>query len=415
MRFDRRDPEADPARGMKLFATGLLVAMAAVFIVARRYDDVYPWLGYVRAFAEAAMVGGLADWFAVTALFRHPLGVPIPHTAIIPKNKDRIGDNLATFLRQNFLTPRIVARRLESVDMAAAAGRWLSAPATDGRMRRSFGRLLTQLIEALDSEAIGGMIRSAAASRLKTMEAAPMLATALEGAIANNRHEPLIDAAIQWANRALEANEYMIRDAVRERTAWLLRVASLDETIADRIIDAIRGVLSEVAVDPTHPMRRRITQGLVDFAFDMRHLPETRARVEAIKNELIENPELARYLDGLWTSVRDWLLRAAADPEAALAGKLGKTARQLGETLLADPKLRASVNLQARRALVGLVAEYGDEIVRLVSDTIRGWDASTVTDRIETAVGRDLQYIRINGTLIGGLIGLLIHTVSDLL
>ncbi|MCA3254822.1 MAG: DUF445 domain-containing protein [Alphaproteobacteria bacterium] len=400
---------------MKLFATGLLVAMAAVFIVARRYDDVYPWLGYVRAFAEAAMVGGLADWFAVTALFRHPLGVPIPHTAIIPKNKDRIGDNLATFLRQNFLTPRIVARRLESVDMAAAAGRWLSAPATDGRMRRSFGRLLTQLIEALDSEAIGGMIRSAAASRLKTMEAAPMLATALEGAIANNRHEPLIDAAIQWANRALEANEYMIRDAVRERTAWLLRVASLDETIADRIIDAIRGVLSEVAVDPTHPMRRRITQGLVDFAFDMRHLPETRARVEAIKNELIENPELARYLDGLWTSVRDWLLRAAADPEAALAGKLGKTARQLGETLLADPKLRASVNLQARRALVGLVAEYGDEIVRLVSDTIRGWDASTVTDRIETAVGRDLQYIRINGTLIGGLIGLLIHTVSDLL
>jgi uncharacterized membrane-anchored protein YjiN (DUF445 family) len=399
---------------MKLFATGLLVAMAAVFIVARRYDDLYPWLGYVRAFAEAAMVGGLADWFAVTALFRHPLGVPIPHTAIIPKNKDRIGDNLATFLRQNFLTPRIVARRLESVDMAAAAGRWLAEPSHNGRMRRSFGRLLTQLIEALDSEAIGGMMRSAAASRLKSMEAAPMLATALEGAIANDRHEPLIDAAIQWANRALEANEYMIREAVRDRTAWLLRVASLDETIADRIIDAIRGVLSEVAVDPGHPMRRRITQGLVDFAFDMRHLPETRARVEAIKNELIENPELARYLDGLWTSVRDWLLRAAADPEAALAGKLGSAARQLGETLLADPRLRASVNLQARRALVGLVAEYGDEIVRLVSDTIRSWDARTVTDRIETAVGRDLQYIRVNGTLIGGLIGLLIHTVSEL-
>lgn len=400
---------------MKLFATGLLVAMAAVFIVARRYDDLYPWLGYVRAFAEAAMVGGLADWFAVTALFRHPLGVPIPHTAIIPKNKDRIGDNLATFLRQNFLTPRIVARRLEAVDMATAAGRWLAEPSHNGRMRRSFGRLLTQLIEALDSEAIGGMIRQAASSRLKTMEAAPMLATALEGAIANDRHEPLIDAAIQWANRALEANEYMIREAVRDRTAWLLRVASLDETIADRIIDAIRAVLSEVAVDPSHPMRRRITQGLVDFAFDMRHLPETRARVEAIKNELIENPELARYLDGLWTNVRDWLLRAAADPEAALAGKLGATARQLGETLLADPGLRASINLHARRALVGLVAEYGDEIVRLVSDTIRGWDANTVTDRIETAVGRDLQYIRINGTLIGGLIGLLIHTVSELL
>jgi len=414
VRFDRRDLEAHPARGMKLIATGLLVAMACVFIVARRYDDAYPWLGYVRAFAEAAMVGGLADWFAVTALFRHPLGLPIPHTAIIPKNKDRIGDNLATFLRQNFLTPKIVARRLEAVDMAGAAGRWLAAPSQNGRMRRSFGRLLAQLIEALDSEAIGGMIRQAAAARLKTMQAAPLLATAMEGAIANNRHEPLIDAAIQWANRALEANEYMIRDAVRDRTAWLLRVASLDDTIADRIIDAIRGVLSEVAVDPTHPLRRRITQGLADFAFDMRHLPETRDRVEAIKNELIENPDVARYLDGLWTSVRDWLLRAAADPEAALAGRFGATARQFGETLLSDPRLRASINLQARRALVGLVAEYGDEIVRLVSDTIRGWDARTVTDRIETAVGRDLQYIRINGTLIGGLVGLLIHTVSEL-
>ncbi len=400
---------------MKLIATSLLVVMAAVFIVASRYDEFYPWLGYVRAFAEAAMVGGLADWFAVTALFRHPLGLPIPHTAIIPRNKDRIGDNLATFLRQNFLIPGIVARRLERFDMAAAAGRWLAAPSRLGPTRGGFKRLLEQTLEALDNDAIGGLIRNMAAGRLRAMEVSPLLGSAVEAAIEDNRHEPLVDAVVQWIGRALDANEYMIRDAVRERSAWLLRVANLDETIADRIIAAIRSMLDEVAGDPGHPIRRRITKGLQDLAFDLRYLPETRERVEHIKNELLDNPEVGKYLGGLWSSIKAAILRAVNDPEAALAGRLGEAARQLGEALEADPKLRAAVNLYARRAIVGIVAEYGDELVRIVSDTIRGWDARTVTDRIENAVGRDLQYIRINGTLIGGLVGLAIHAVSDLM
>jgi uncharacterized membrane-anchored protein YjiN (DUF445 family) len=400
---------------MKLAATGLLVAAAAVFVAARAWDESYPWLGYVRAFAEAAMVGGLADWFAVTALFRHPLGVPIPHTAIIPRNKDRIGNALATFLRQNFLTPGVVARRLERFDMAAAIGRWLATPRRAAPSKRGLGRLVEQILEALDSEAIGGLVRNMAASRLRAMEVSPLLGSAVEAAIEGNRHEPLIDATIQWAGRALDANEYMIRDAVRDRTVWLLRVANIDDTIADKIIDAVRHLLHEVSGDPYHPMRRRVTQTLQDFAFDLKHLPETRERVEAIKNELLDHPEVGKYLGGLWSSVRTAVLRAVNDPDAALAGRLGEAARNLGETLEADPKLRAAVNLYARRAIVGMVAEYGDELVRIVSDTIRGWDARTVTDRIESAVGRDLQYIRINGTLIGGLVGLTIHTVSELM
>lgn len=242
-----------------------------------------------------------------------------------------------------------------------------------------------------------------------------MLGSAVEAAIEGNRHEPLIDAVIQWAGRALEANEYMIRDAVRDRTAWLLRVANVDETIAEKIIDAIRNLLYEVAGDPHHPMRLRVTKGLQDFAFDLKHLPETRERVEAIKNELVDHPEVGKYLGGLWSSLKTAILRAVNDPDAALAGRLGEAAHKLGETLEADPKLRAAVNLYARRAIVGMVAEYGDELVRIVSDTIRGWDAQTVTDRIENAVGRDLQYIRVNGTLIGGLVGLTIHTVSELM
>jgi uncharacterized membrane-anchored protein YjiN (DUF445 family) len=412
---DHSTPAANGARQMKIVATSLLVVMAAIFILARTLDDAYPWLGYVRAFAEAAMVGGLADWFAVTALFRHPLGLPIPHTAIIPKNKDRIGDTLGLFLRQNFLTPKVVARRLEAFDVAAAAGRWLSAPRGEGRSRRGLARLVRQTFDALDSDAIGGLMRSAVTSRLRQTEISPLLGSALDSAIEGNRHEPLLDAVIQWASRALETHELTIRDAVRERTAWLLRLAAVDERLSDKIIESIRALLTEIAGDPDHPMRKRVTEGLRDFAFDLKHLPETRARAEAIKNELLENPEVAAYLGGLWTNVRALIERALTDPQAAFAGKLGEAARRLGETLLSDAGLRAAVNLYVRRAVVGIVTEYGDEITRIVSDTVRGWDARTVTTRVESAVGRDLQYIRINGTLIGGLVGLTIHAVSELL
>jgi uncharacterized membrane-anchored protein YjiN (DUF445 family) len=250
---------------------------------------------------------------------------------------------------------------------------------------------------------------------MRAMEISPLLGSAIETSIEGNRHEPLIDTTVQWAMRTLDANEYLIRDAVRERTAWLLRVANIDETISDRIIDGVRTLLLEVSGDPDHPLRARVTKGLQDFAFDLRHLPETRARVEAIKNELLDHPHVGGYLEGLWSSIKAAILRAVDNPEAAVAGRLGEAARKLGETLQDDPKLRGAVNLYARRAIVGTVAEYGDELVRLVSDTIRGWDARTVTDKIEAAVGRDLQYIRINGTLIGGLVGLTIHSVSELM
>jgi uncharacterized membrane-anchored protein YjiN (DUF445 family) len=298
--------------------------------------------------------------------------------------------------------------------MAAAAGRWLAAP-REASARRGFGKLVAQAVEALDSEEIGGLIRNAVGGRLRRMEVSPLLGKAMEAAIAGGRHEPVLDAAVQWAARALDANEYMIRDAVHERTAWLLRLANLDETIADRIVDAIRKMLDEIAGDPEHPVRRRATKGLADLAFDMQYLGETREKVERLKQDVIESPAVGDYIDGLWTDMKRSILVAANDPDAALSGRLGEAARKLGETLLADARLRGAVNLYARRALVGAVANYGDEVVKLVSDTIRTWDAGTVTQKIETAVGRDLQYIRINGTLIGGLVGLTIHAVSEAL
>ena len=398
---------------MRIIATSLLVVMAAVFIAASLLAARWPWLLYVRAFAEASMVGGLADWFAVTALFRHPLGLPIPHTAIIPRNKDRIGDTLGAFLRQNFLTPKVVARRLQGFDIAAAVGRWLAAPRSEGKATGGFSKLVRQTLEALDNESIGGLIRTTVAGRLKAMEVSPIVGSALETAVEGGRHEPVLDSALQWASRALDANEDRIRDAVSDRAGWFMRTFSVDERISDNIVSAMRKLLYEIAADPSHPIRQRVSQGLADFAFDLKHLPETRAKAEAIKNELLEHPRIGEYLGGLWSSLKASLARSVEDPSSPLSSKLAEAAQRLGETLQDDARLRAAVNLYARRAIVGVVADYGEEITRLVSDTIRTWDARTVTTRVENAVGKDLQYIRVNGTLIGGLVGLAIYAVSS--
>jgi uncharacterized membrane-anchored protein YjiN (DUF445 family) len=400
------------ARSMRIIATGLLVAMAGLFVLADRYDEVHPAWGYAKSFAEAAMVGGLADWFAVTALFRHPLGIPIPHTAIIPRNKDRIGGTLAQFLRDNFLTPSVVARRMRSIDVAGAIGRFLIAPPGEGRLREGALRLFVDILEAFDHERLGGMVKGAVATRMRSLDVSPLLGQTLGAAIDEERHIPVLDSIITWAGRTLDANEQMIRDMVHERAGWIIRLAGLDEKLADAIIDGLRRLSIDMAVDPRHPLRAKAEEGLAKLAVDLRNDPELRGRVEEIKNEIIGNKAVTAWIDGLWERARAGLLNSARNPEQAMGGKFGEAVRQLGTTLQEDRHLRATINQFARRAVVGAVARYGAGIVTLVSDTIRGWDTRTVTDRLEGAVGRDLQYIRVNGTLVGGLVGLLIHIVE---
>ena len=401
---------------MRVLATGLLVLMAAVFLTSRYYEAGHPAIGFVRAFAEAAMVGGLADWFAVTALLRHPLHLPIPHTAIIPRNKDRIADTLGAFLRDNFLIPSVVARRMQRVDVARSAGRWLADPgAGRGRLRAGIGRLAADMLEALDQERLGGMAKQALAGRLRALEIAPLLGRALETAMREDRHRPLLDGVIRWAAKVLEANEHLIRAMVHERSGAVMRWTGLDETLANKIIDGLNKLIMAMAEEPDHPLRGKADEGLAQLAYDLQHDAEKRARVEAFKNELLDNPALADWWLGIWESGRAALLRVARNPDALLTGAFGGTMRQLGETLQADARLAATINRFTRRAAVGAASDYGDGIVRLVSDTIRGWDAETVTGRLENAVGRDLQYIRINGTLVGGLVGMGIHAVDVLI
>jgi uncharacterized membrane-anchored protein YjiN (DUF445 family) len=408
-RADPAGSQAAALRRMRTVATGLLLAMAALFVASSLLLRQHPAWGFVRAFAEAAMVGGMADWFAVTALFRHPLGLPIPHTAIIPRNKDRIGDNLAAFLRSNFLTPSVVARRMQRLDLAAGLGRILSRPPS-GKLRG--GKLVVTLLEGLADERLGGMVKGIAVQRLKEMQVAPLAGQLLAAAMAEGRHRPLIDGAIDWIGRTLDANEGLFRQMISDRAGSILRWTGLDETLSNKILEGLFKLLAEMAEDPEHPLRDKAEEALVTLADRLQHDPEMQERVARLRDALIANPAVARWLDGMWQAGRAAMLRAVRDPQEALAGKFGEMLRQVGETLQQDERLRIAVNRFARRATVGIVAAYGDGIVALVSDTIRGWDASTVTERLETAVGRDLQYIRVNGTLVGGLVGLAIYAVS---
>ena len=400
---------------VRLVATGLLIVMAIIFFGLKPWDDVHPAIGFVRAFAEAAMVGGLADWFAVTALFRHPMGLPIPHTAIVPRNKERIGNALAAFLLKNFLIPRLIAKRMRHVDVAGAVGRFLAEPAEGGgRLKRGASRMLAEALGALDQDRLGGMVKTALADRLRELNMGPLLGQALTAALAEGRHQPLLDGMVKWGSKTLDLNAELIHQMVHDNSGTIVRLTGLDETISNRIVAGLQKLLADMAEQPDHALRLRVEESLERLAYDLQHDPERQAQVARVRDELLANPAVKRWLDGLWEQGRGALLRAANNPDTVLAGRIGELVRQLGTTLGEDPAIRRTVNRYARRAVVGMADSYGETALRLVSDTIRGWDARTITDRLEREVGDDLQFIRINGTLVGGLVGTAIHAVEVL-
>jgi len=410
----RPPPLPDRARRMRRTATGLLLAMAALFALARSQVGAHPAWEWVLAFAEEAMVGGLADWFAVTALFRHPLGLPIPHTAIIPENKDRIADSMARFIQANFLTPGVVARRMRAVNLARALGDFLTRPGGDdaSRVRGAAGALIADVLESLDPERLGGQVRAGLLQQLERLDVSPLLGQMLTAAIADRRHLPLLDSLVHWAGLTLEDNEEMVRQMIRDKANAVVRWTGLDDRLANSVLDGLYRLLAEVLVDPNHPLRRKIGEGLEKLAHDLQYDTAMRTKVEGMKNDLLGNPALGTWWNGVWERMRLALVAAARDPRGGLDGAVTGMLGELGQALRDDAALQQQINRFARRTAVGVATRYGGHIVQLVSETVKRWDARTVSDRIEGAVGRDLQFIRLNGTLVGGLVGLLIHLLD---
>ncbi|WP_309623619.1 DUF445 domain-containing protein [Novosphingobium sp.] len=402
---------------MRRVATGLVGAMAALFLGARQFQGMHPAWGYVLAFAEAGMIGGMADWFAVTALFRRPLGLPIPHTAIVPENKDRIADTMAQFLQDNFLIPPVVARRLRAMNLAGAAGDWLADPGKGGstRLRDGAADLAAQVLESLDPERLGSQVRGGLFRQLDKLEVSPLIGQMLATAIADKRHMPVIESLVRWSGLTIEDNEELIREMIHRRTNAVLRWTGLDETLANSVLDGVYKLLAEVIVDPDHPLRGKVEEGLAKLADDLQNDAELRAKIERLKAELIANPAVSVWWQSVWERLRSAMLERLRRPAGAGNGQLAEALTELGRHLRDDPRLQHQINRFARRTLVGISVRYGNQIVRLVSETVKRWDADTITTRLESAVGRDLQFIRLNGTLVGGFVGVVIHTVDVLL
>ena len=397
---------------MRRLATGLLVLMALVFVAALHYEKSVPGLGFVRAFAEAAMVGALADWFAVTALFRHPLGIPIPHTAIIPRNKDRIGENMGRFVEQNFLSPALVSERIAHVDFAGKLARWLAEPAQGAWIAGGIASVLPRILNALDDADLRRFAGEHLVAGVRKIDFATIAAQMLELMTRDNRHHAIVTQLIDQAKQLLEEFKPQIRERVRKEVWWGLRTVSLDEVLYSRIVDAIERFLEELRDTPTHEMRARIDARLARLVADLKNSPELRAQGESLVRHLLENQELQAYLGIVWHEVRDRILFDASLPASAIRAQLQASISNVGLALAGDRPMQEKLNVWLRREIVEQVQAHGHHVSALIADTVRRWDPQTITEKAESQIGKDLQFIRINGTLIGGLVGLVLHTIS---
>ena len=406
--------ERDLAR-MKRLATGLFLLAAAVFLACVLLgSDAGVWVGYVRATAEASMVGALADWFAVTALFRHPLRLPIPHTAIIPRKKDQIGTSLGAFVQENFLTRAVVEEKLATVDVPGRLGGFLAAPGRAERLAGDASAVLTGLTSLLRDEDLEPAVAALVHRRLHDTPAAPVLARVLELVVEGDRHQEVLSAALRLLARFLNENRLVFRAQLGDASpAWV--PDWVDDRVFDKVFAGLQGFLEEVGDDPRHELRRSYDTRLRVYVNALRTDPATAGRIEELKRELLEHPAVRTWSGSLWRNAKNGVLAAAADPDSELRARVADLITDGARLLQTDPTVRELVQRHAHRIGGALVERFAGDLAELVSSTVARWDTEETSRRIELQVGRDLQWIRINGTVVGGLAGLVIYTVAQLL
>ncbi len=401
-------------RRMKTVATSMLGVAAVIYLVAKVNEDSATWIGYVRAIAEASMVGALADWFAVTALFRHPLRLPIPHTAIIPERKDEIGRSLGDFVESNFLTADVIDERLRGADIGRRAGEWLIDPEHSERAARAVADIVRGGLEVLDDDEIQTGIEHFVESRIRATEVAPLLGKVIDLTMEGGHHQRLLDAVLVGVGGFLDDNRATFRRRLDEESPWWVP-EGIDDRVFDKIYTAVGSFMTDVRSSPHHEIRSGVDTRVADFARRLRDDPELQAKGETLKDELLAHPEVRRWIDSLWGEAKRGMLVATADPESELRRRTTASIQQLGARLATEPELQRKVDEWVTKALGHLVENYRTEVSEIIASTVAKWDGESTADKLELQVGRDLQFIRINGTLVGGLAGLVIHTVGQLL
>ena len=402
---------------MRRRATALLAGFAVLFTVAAVVRHVHPdlspfWIGLVRATAEAALVGGIADWFAVTALFRHPLGIPIPHTAIVAQRKDRIGRSLGNFVGNNFLAREVIARQLAGMKLGERAAQWLAEPEHQRSVARAIAGGVARAAEAVPDDELRASVQGTLVTQLRKVHVAPLLADLLDLATTDDRHQEFLDRLVKLVTRVVEENKELIRVRIAEESPWWVPEA-VDDKLYQKIVSGIERTLAEVAADDAHPLRAQFDKALRDFVEKLHTSPETIARAESMKERLLEHPAVTELSGALIDAGRNALSRYAG-PEAPTPEPLERALAGLAERALGNDALLRDVDASIERLVLGVVDQYRPEVAGLIARTVEGWDATAASAKIEVQIGRDLQFIRINGTLVGALVGLLLYLVTVL-
>ena len=400
---------------MRRRATALLAGFAVLFVataIFRYYNpDFSPfWVGLVRATAEAAMVGGVADWFAVTALFRHPLGIPIPHTAIVAQRKDRIGRSLGNFVGNNFLARDVIARQLMGMRLGERAATWLAAPEHQARVARAIAGGVARAAESIPSEELQASVHDTLVTQLKKAQVAPLLADLLSLATTDDRHQEMLDKLVGLVSRIVHDNKELIRVRIAEESPWWVPGA-VDDKLFRKIVAGIERTLDQVAADEQHPLREQFDQALRGFVEKLHSSPETIARAEAMKERLLSHPAVEE-LSGALLGAAQQSLAKYAGPDAPSPEPLQRAVGAIAERALGNPAFLQEVDEAIERLVLAVVDQYRPEVAEVIARTVEGWDATDASRKIEVQIGRDLQFIRINGTLVGGLVGLVLYVIS---
>jgi len=411
-------PPADRSRRtallrMKAVATGGLLLAAVVYVVCVVVGDGHGGWPFLQAASEAAMVGGLADWFAVTALFRHPLGLPIPHTAIIPRKKDQIGESLGEFIQQNFLTPEVVAPRLRAAAIPRRVGEWLAAGDRPEQLAAEFGAALAGANTVLADEDIRLALERFADSQLRRLPAAPVVAKLIDLAVQGEQHQRLLTETLRSVMRFLDDNRELFRQRLADESPeWVPEW--VDSRVFNRIFSGVQNFLADVTGQPEHALRLQFDQRLRGYAERLRTDPAASASLERWKGELLDHPAVRNALASLWLPLKKAVLEAAADPESELRKVLASAIRQTGRALSSDTELQAKSDRWVLGVMHHVLAHYSGELSGIITHTVARWDAESTARRLELQVGRDLQFIRVNGTVVGSLVGLVIYSLSRL-
>ena len=397
-------------RRMRAIALSLLVLMTLIFIATSVTDVGWPWLPYLRAFAEAGMVGACADWFAVVALFRHPLGLPIPHTAIVPNNKDRIAAALGRFITGNFLNPREAHAYLVRIDVAGALMRWLSKPPNVDQLAEQLAGQMLQIVRVLPAAELGDAVDSLARRGIERIPAAALAAKVLSVLWAGGAAQTSIENAIVVAESALARHKPKILQIISEHSGrWIPRW--VDRMIAEKVTTGLLDTLQEMR-NPAHPWRVELAQGVQKSIADLATDPKAHAIGERIKSELLASPLFAEQARALWGELRQAVHSGLRERSQAMAPVIAAGLRTFARWLEQNPDGRARINRTIRLLALRAALPRRAEIGAYVTQVVRNWDSATLVERLELQVGRDLQFIRINGTLVGGLVGVMIYAVS---